>query len=335
MYIELNNNKFTLTDYSSGSDVLNLSVSSMYDMSQLYSTIKELIQNGIDIMIYDDTGVMIETLNGYNTIDMFSFRPSFGIYYITLTKYNIANLKEQIEQYKTIIESSTSDITEMKEKVEGTYTDIENTKEQIKDDLVTFKEEMKANKEELQSGINDVSGSIEDIKTSIENIDTNNSSVITVAKISAQSFDDATALSVKNIYDTWEYLCEVNYHAKTAGYKFTHENKLYKTVQDEFTFQSQWIPGQGTSAIFTQITESEDEDGNETGTIDNPIAVPSDVHTNSFTYITGKYYLWNEKIYKCERDNEDDGVEYSFVYDPSQLVGQYFSEVESEAVLPS
>lgn len=74
--------------------------------------------------------------------------------------------------------------------------------------------------------------------------------------IQTLSIDDNTALRMVSFYPLWEDLCSQSYKAETAGFKFQYDNKLYKTVQDNYIFQSQWIPGQGTSAIYTQIVET-------------------------------------------------------------------------------
>ena len=145
---------------------------------------------------------------------------------------------------------------------------------------------------------------------------------IPAAEQAAAMLTDDQALQVKELYPTWESLI-----GKTVanGTRFTYGEDLYKVITPgDILIQEQYIPGQGTSAIYSRIS-----DGSEAGTIDNPIEVPADVTTNAFTYIVGKYYSWKGQTYKCQRQGEADGTEHSFVYSPDQLLNQYFALVEA------
>lgn len=145
---------------------------------------------------------------------------------------------------------------------------------------------------------------------------------LTVRQINTMDLSDNDAPYFAVLYPEWSDLCAQSYIAEKSGYKFQYDGKLYKTRQENFTFQSQWVPGEGTSAIYTQIVET------QAGTLEDPIDVPADVTTNAFTYIIGKYYRWNGVIYKCERPGDEEGKEYSFVYSPDQMIGNYFTQVQ-------
>lgn len=114
-----------------------------------------------------------------------------------------------------------------------------------------------------------------------------------VSKIYAQTFEDAMALTVKDIYDTWEVLVDKNYVAKEAGFKFTHNNILYKTAQANITFQIQYVPGVGTESLYTVINET------NKGTKEDSIP-----YSGNMILENGKFYSQDGVVYQCIRDSE-------------------------------
>ena len=123
----------------------------------------------------------------------------------------------------------------------------------------------------------------------------------------AQGLSDAEALTMKTLYSEWTDLAAKGYTAKDKGYKFVHGGDLYKTVKDNLTFASSWVPGVGTESLYTRIDET------HAGTQDDPIPYDGNMALQS-----GKYYTQNNILYLCNRDTVNP------VYNTlAELVGLY------------
>lgn len=124
-----------------------------------------------------------------------------------------------------------------------------------------------------------------------------------------ESATDAQALAAIGIYPTWKVgmLCE-------KDKRISHNGQLYR-VRTEHTAQETWEPGTATATLFEPI-ELEHE-----GTAEDPI--PAVV---GMRYYKGKYYIENDIIYLCTRDDAGEGT--VLYYLPSELVGTYFEVYE-------
>ena len=67
----------------------------------------------------------------------------------------------------------------------------------------------------------------------------------------------------------------------------------------------------------------------ENGTQANPIViVDNDIAHNGYLYTYGKYYKWNNVVYKCERGGAPTTQgSIKLYYTPDQLIGHYFVTV--------
>lgn len=143
------------------------------------------------------------------------------------------------------------------------------------------------------------------------------SASVMVARVSAQTLDDAQALRAKAIYSTWEELVFNGYVAAEPGYKFIYNGNLYKTVNEGQRFQDEWVPGEGTESIFIRIDEV------HTGTFEDPIPAKPNME-----YIKGFYYIESGQVYKMNRVGMEDGESIILQFFPSELTGQYFEIVD-------
>ena len=127
----------------------------------------------------------------------------------------------------------------------------------------------------------------------------------------AQSLSDADGLKAKALYPRWEKLVTLGSVTAEAGYRFTYGGELYKCVNANPTFQADWIPGNGTAALYIRIDES------HVGTLDDPIP-----YSGNMTLESGRYYIQDYVIYLCNRDTGNP------VYNPlAELVGLYVETV--------
>ena len=149
---------------------------------------------------------------------------------------------------------------------------------------------------------------------------------VVVARANAQELPDAQALEAKALYDTFDNLVKVKYTAEKQGFKFRDGDDLWKTAQDNVTFQAQYRPGQGTESLYTHIDEA------HAGTQEDPIPAKANME-----YEYGKYYSEGDAIYICKRGGVEDpesmyGQKVTLQYLPSTLIGQYFEQVVSEVI---
>lgn len=126
-----------------------------------------------------------------------------------------------------------------------------------------------------------------------------------------QSLPDADGLKAKVLYPRWETLVKKGSVEAEAGYRFTYNGDLYKCTNKNPKFQADWVPGNGTAALYVCIDES------HVVTQDDPIP-----YSGNMTLESGKYYIQDDVIYLCNRDTGNP------VYHPlAELVGLYVETV--------
>lgn len=107
----------------------------------------------------------------------------------------------------------------------------------------------------------------------------------------AQSLSDADGLKAKALYPRWEVLVKKGSVEAEAGYRFTYNGDLYKCFKANPTFQSDWVPGNGTAALYVRIDEA------HAGTLADPIPYDGNMELKA-----GLYYTQSGVTYLCNRN---------------------------------
>lgn len=115
-------------------------------------------------------------------------------------------------------------------------------------------------------------------------------------EISKRKLNAEEMLAVKSLYPRWgEDIKEGD--AVTKGMKFLYtDGKLYVVRQDH-TILPHYYPSVNTAALYEEITPEYNENGEEMGTLDNPIP-----YEGNMALEEGKYYSQDDVIYLCNRD---------------------------------
>ena len=127
----------------------------------------------------------------------------------------------------------------------------------------------------------------------------------------AQSLPDVDGLKAKSLYPRWEVLVKKGSVTAEAGYRFTYNGDLYKCTRKNPTFQSDWVPGNGTAALYVRIDEA------HAGTLADPIPYDGNMELKA-----GLYYIQSGVTYLCNRNTGQP------VYNPlAELAGLYVETV--------
>lgn len=106
-----------------------------------------------------------------------------------------------------------------------------------------------------------------------------------------QSLPDADGLKAKALYPRWEVLVKKGSVKAEAGYRFTYNGGLYKCTDKNPKFQSDWVPGNGTAALYVRIDEV------HAGTLADPIPYDGNMELKA-----GLYYTQSGVTYLCNRN---------------------------------
>ena len=107
----------------------------------------------------------------------------------------------------------------------------------------------------------------------------------------AQSLPDADGLKAKVLYPRWEALVKKGSVEAEAGFRFTYNGDLYKCTDKNPKFQADWVPGNGTAALYVRIDEA------HAGTLADPIPYDGNMELKA-----GLYYIQSGVTYLCNRN---------------------------------
>ena len=106
-----------------------------------------------------------------------------------------------------------------------------------------------------------------------------------------QNLPDADGLKAKPLYPRWEALVKKGSVEAEKGYRFTYNGDLYKCTDKNPKFQADWVPGNGTAALYVRIDEA------HAGTLVDPIPYDGNMELKA-----GLYYTQSGVTYLCNRN---------------------------------
>lgn len=132
-----------------------------------------------------------------------------------------------------------------------------------------------------------------------------------VIEKASQSLEDSVALTAVELFPVWNVLVKKGEEVE-KGFRFQHDNNLYRTKQPKYKFVEHYVPGAlGTESLFFRVDET------HAGSVEDPI--PFEKNMEIFA---GLYYSQEGMLYRCIRSSGQ-----PMYHDLSQLVGSYVEVV--------